>query len=180
MSHWTLLDFVFAGIIAISIVLALTKGLMREIVSLAALIGGFFLAVMYYPAAAGLFREFSRTDSVANFLGFLLIFLGCLLLGAVIAFLVNRFIKATSLKWVDRLLGGVFGLLRGWAICSIIALGLIAFPVKEGLMARSVLAPFMLAGARAAVLMTPQTLKDTFHEQYQKALRSWNQTRSAS
>ena len=179
-TQWTFVDFLFAGIVLVSIGFALMKGLVREIISLVALIGGFILAVLYYPILGGRLAEFCRTDAVANFAGFLIIFTGCILIGIIAAFLVNRFVKAASLKWIDRLLGGVFGLLRGWAIASILVLALIAFPIRENIMARSVLAPYLLAGARAAVLLVPQNLKDQFDEQYRKVLQAWNQSRSAS
>jgi len=42
-----------------------------------------------------------------------------------------------------------------------------------------VLAPYLLAGARAAVLLVPQDLKNSFNEQYKKVLESWNQRRGA-
>jgi len=178
LGQWTFLDYLFAGIILISIGFALMKGLVREIISLVALIGGFILAVLYYRVPASWLADLSRTESVANLGGFLAIFIGCLLLGAIISFIVNRFLKAASIKWVDRLLGGVFGLLRGWAICSILVLGLIAFPVRDSVMERSFLAPYMLAGARTAVLLVPQNLKDQFNEQYKKVLEAWNKSRS--
>jgi membrane protein required for colicin V production len=179
LSQWTFLDFLFAVIILVSTVFALMKGLVREVISLVALIGGFTLAVLYYRVPAGWLAEFSRTESVADLLGFLIIFIGFILLGAIAAFLVNRFVKAASLKWIDRLLGAIFGLLRGWVISSILVVALIAFPVRENLMARSFLAPFLLAGARTAVLMVPQGLKEKFTEQYKKVLQNWNKSRSA-
>jgi membrane protein required for colicin V production len=178
-SQWTFLDVIFAGIIVISTVFALLKGLTRGIVSLIALIGGFFLAVLYYPVAAKRLADYCRTESIANLLGFLIIFLGCILIGVIVAFAINRFLKAASLQWFDRLLGGIFGLLRGWAMSSILVIGLISFPINENTMARSVLAPYLLAGARAAVLIVPQSLKSKFNEQYQKILQTWNQNRSA-
>jgi membrane protein required for colicin V production len=177
-SQWTFLDFLFAFIILVSVGFALLKGMMREITSLVALIGGFILAILYYSVPAGWLSEISRNESVANLFGFLVIFLGCILIGAIISLIVNRFLKAASLKWVDRLLGGVFGLLRGWAICSVMAIGLIAFPIRENLMARSVLSPYLLAVARAAVHLVPQSLKDKFDEQYKKVLQNWNESRS--
>jgi len=180
LSQWTFLDCLCAVIILISIVLALRKGLAREIISLVALIGGFTLAVIYYPDAGRRLTEFSRTDSIANCLGFLIVFIGCLLLGAIASFVVNRFLKAVSLQWVDRVLGGIFGLLRGWAISSIIVVALVAFPLRENLMARSFLAPYLLAGARTAVFLVPQSLKDRFNEQYKKILQGWTQNRSAA
>jgi membrane protein required for colicin V production len=161
-------------------VFALMKGLVREIISLVALIGGFILAVIYYPNLGRRLAEFSRTESIANLLGFLIIFVGCLLLGAIIAFVVNRFLKAASLQWVDRILGGIFGLLRGWAISSIIVVALVAFPIRENLMARSFLAPYLLAGARTAVLLVPQALKDKFNAEYKKVLEGWTQNRSVA
>jgi membrane protein required for colicin V production len=180
--QWMFLDFLFAFIILVSIGFALTKGLMREIISLAALLGGFILATRFFHIPAGLLLEFSRNESIADFLGFLVIFLGCILVGAIVSFIVNRFLKAASLKWIDRLLGGVFGLLRGWAMCSILVIALVAFPLRDNgsMIAQSVLAPYLLAGARAAILAVPQGLKSKFNEQYRKVLQTWNQSRSAA
>jgi membrane protein required for colicin V production len=180
LNYWTFLDYIFALIIIISTGFALTKGLVREIVSLVALVGGFVLAVLYYPVIGGWFRDFARSESVAHLLGFLIIFLGCILLGAVIAFLINRFMKMASVEWVDRLLGGLYGFLRGWAVSAIIVLGLVAFPAREEALSRSYLAPYLLAGARAAELLVPKDLKDKFYSEYQKVIQNLNKSRNPS
>ena len=177
-SEWTFLDLFFAAIIIVSTVCAILKGLAREIISLVALVGGFILAVLYYRIPAGWLVEYTRKDALADLLGFLIIFIGCILIGIILAYLVNRFLKEASLKWIDRILGGIFGFLRGWAISSIIVVALIAFPVRDDIMARSVLAPFMLSGARTAVLLVPQDLKDKFYRHYRKVLQKWNENRS--
>jgi len=178
LSQWAFLDFVFGGIVLISTALALTKGLVREIISTLALVGGFVLAAMYYPIVARGLVEFSRTESIADLIGFMVIFFGCLLVGALSALLTKRFIKATSLQWIDRLLGGALGFVRGWAVASILVLALVAFPVRENLLARSVLAPYMLASARTAVILVPQGLKEKFNQRYTKVLHALNQNRS--
>jgi membrane protein required for colicin V production len=180
LSQWTFLDYVCVCIVLVSIGLAVTKGLVREIVSLVALIGGFILAVLYYHSLGSVLAEFCKTEEISSFVAFLMIFVGCLLVGAIVSFLMNRFMKAASIKWIDRILGGIFGLLRGWAIASILVLALIAFPLREQLIPQSVLAPYLLAGARAAALMVPQDLKDKFYEQYKKALKNWNQKKGAA
>ncbi len=176
-SQWSFLDYLVAIIVLVSTGFALTKGLAREVISLVALVGGFFLAVFYYPWTGAWFKDFARSESVADFLGFLLIFAGCITLGAVAAYLVNRFIKMASIQWVDRLLGAVFGFLRGWAIASIVVLALVAFPIREDTVARSRLAPYLLAGARGAVLMVPRELRDRFYIEYQKVLQNLNQSK---
>ncbi len=175
MGNWTLLDYAFVVIVLVSTIFAMTKGLMREIVSIVALIGGFLLAAFYYQVPGAWFGSFMRSESLAHLVGFLVIFIGCIIAGAVVAFLINKFVKMASLEWVDRLLGAVFGFLRGWLVCSIIVIGLVAFPVKEGLLARSVMAPYVLAGARAAVLLVPKELKAKFNDQYQKVIQILNQ-----
>ncbi|NLT33413.1 MAG: CvpA family protein [Acidobacteria bacterium] len=172
--QWTTFDLLFAGIVALSTLLALWKGIVREIVSLVALIAGFLLAVFFYPVPAARLIDFCRTEQIANLAGFLVIFLGTLLAGTLVSIALNRFLKAVTLKWADRFLGSIFGFLRGWAVCSILVLALIAFPVKKDLLSRSVLAPFLLGGASAAVRLTPQSLKDKFYTHYRKVLHSWN------
>ncbi|MEJ2110114.1 MAG: CvpA family protein [Acidobacteriota bacterium] len=178
MSQWSFLDLVFVVIFLVSIAFALLKGLAREIISLASLIGGFLLAVFFYDIPAAWFKELSKTDAIANLIGFALIFFGCILIGAIAAFLVNRLLKAASLKWIDRLLGGIFGLLRGWAIASILVVALIAFPVQNDFLARSILAPYLLAGAKIAVYCIPQEMKDNFNEHYAKVVDAWKKNRS--
>jgi membrane protein required for colicin V production len=176
-SHWSYLDSFFTIIVLVSSFFALRKGLVREIASLAALIGGFILAALYYRIPAVYMAEFARTEAIANLLGFLIIFIGCIIIGIIAAAIINRFLKAASLKWIDRILGGIFGFLRGWAISSILALGLIAFPIRENMIAGSYLAPFMMAGARMAVLLVPRNLKDQFNDQYEKVRKTWNENR---
>jgi membrane protein required for colicin V production len=178
--HVGSLDYLFVGIVLISTAFALTKGLTREIISLVSLIGGFVLAAFYYARVAVLFADLTRTQAVAHLLGFLGIFLGVIGLGAVASFAVNRLLKAASLQWFDRLLGAVFGFLRGWAVASVIVLALVAFPARQEAVSRSILAPYLLAGARAAVVVVPQELKDRFRVEYRKVLEAWNTHRSST
>lgn len=181
MSDWTSLDWFVVGIVVTSTAFALTKGLAREVISLVALLGGFLLAAFFHPRVASWIVDFTRTEAIAKLLAFLMLFLGSLVIGAVAAFVVNRFVKMASLEWIDRFLGGVYGLLRGWAVASIVVLALVAFPVaQESVVSRSVLAPFVLAGARGAVLLVPSHLKERFRGEYQKVVEAWNSGRSAS
>jgi membrane protein required for colicin V production len=178
-SQWTFLDLVFAAIILVSTGFALRKGLAREVISLVALFGGFLLAAFYYPLVARWFLNVAKTEAVADLIGFVTIFIACVLIGALAAFIVNRLIRMASLEWIDRLMGAIFGFLRGWAVASILALALIAFPVRQETLARSIFAPYLLAGARAAVLLVPRELRLKFNEEYHKILEIWNHDRSS-
>ena len=174
MSQWSAIDFVFGAIILLSTGLAIHKGLVRELVSLGALVLGFILAVFNYARIGAWFADLTSSRSIADFLGFMLIFVGCLALGGLAAFAAKRFVKMASLDWADRALGGVFGLLRGCALASIIVLALVAFPVREHWLARSRLSPYLLGMARAAVLVVPGDMKAKFYEGYQRVLAELN------
>ncbi|PYV08142.1 MAG: hypothetical protein DMG07_26660 [Acidobacteria bacterium] len=180
MSQFTFLDGLFAIIVLTSTAFALRKGIAREIVSLLALVGGFLVAAFYYGRVSAWFANVARTEAVAHLFGFLILFFGTLLLGAIVSFLVNRMLKTVSLEWIDRLLGGIYGFLRGWAVASILVLALVAFPVWRDSVGRSHLAPYLLAGARAAVMIVPRELKDRFRHEYKKVVEVWNSQRNST
>jgi len=172
----TPLDFVFGVIILVSTVVACFKGLARELISLGALIVGLIAAAFYYPRVGAWFRDLTSSENVSSFIGFMIIFLGCLIVGGVAAHVVKRLIKMAALTWVDRILGAIFGFVRGWALASIIVLALVAFPIRENRLARSYLGPYLLAGARGAVLLVPGELKEKFRSGYKQVLDALNQT----
>ncbi|MBM3791020.1 MAG: CvpA family protein [Acidobacteria bacterium] len=180
MSRLTAFDYLVAVILLSSTVFALVKGFAREMISLGALVLGFLLAAWYYPLLAAPLADWIRNQTIAGLIGFLVIFLGCLAAGAVAGYLVKRFVKTASLEWIDHLLGGAFGLLRGWAAASVLVLALVAFPVRESVVEKSLFSPYLLAGARAAVLMVPRELKDKFYAQYEKVIQSWNRQRTTT
>jgi membrane protein required for colicin V production len=167
-------DILFAVIILLSTVCAFFKGMFREIVGICVLILGFALSVMYYQAPAAKLAGFGCSETVAELLGFLGIFLGCVLLGAVVSFTVNRFLKAVKLKWADRLLGAIFGFLRGWILSAIIVLALTAFPAQNNFTARSLLVPYLLGSASLMIHLTPRDLKEKFQERSKQLINYWN------
>ena len=57
-------------------------------------------------------------------------FWGTLLVGAFVSFIVRKFLQTVGLQWFDRILGGVFGLLRGVLVDAVILMVLVAFAIK--------------------------------------------------
>ena len=175
MSQLNYFDILFIAIIALSTVSAFFKGMFREIIGLGVIILGFVFAVIYYKIPAGKCAKwFDIPETIASLLGFLGIFLGCILLGTLITFLINRFLKAVKLKWMDRLLGAIFGFLRGWVVSTILVLALTAFPMQNNFADRSVLIPYLLGSAGILVQLTPVDLKEKFDRHCKEILHSWN------
>lgn len=174
MGNLNYLDILALLILLISVVTAFAKGLFLELISLASVILGIFLAVLFYPDVAGLLGVLGLSvDLAAEFLGFVSIFLGTLLAGAIVSAVVNKVLKQLYLKWIDRFLGAVFGFVRGYLINAVIFLALTAFQMKEDLLVDSKLAEFFLAGARILVIFIPEDLKTQFLEAYEWLATAW-------
>ena len=167
-------DALFAVIILLSTVCAFFKGMFREIIGIGVIIIGFALAALYYGAPAAKLVDSGCSEIVASLFGFLGIFLGCVLLGIIASIVVDCFLKAVKLKWVDKLLGAIFGFLRGWIFSVIIVLALTAFPAQNNFMSRSLLVPYLLGNAGLLVQLTPEDLKEKFEKRSSQLINYWN------
>ncbi len=166
------LDIMAFAIIGISIWGAIAKGLIVELFSLTSVILGFVLASLYYDVLDVFFLGMT-SPARAGFVAFVVIFVGLIIIGTIAGALANRVIKKLHLKWMDRLLGGFFGLVRGWLIVSIVFLSFAAFGVQRGNIAHSRTAPIFLDSARLIVFWVPRELKAKFTEGYWKAFQLW-------
>jgi membrane protein required for colicin V production len=170
--RFSILDLLILAILAYSIVRSTMRGFMREIYILVSVLVGSILASWFYRPVGNLFKDVVRTENLALFLGFSLIFVGTLVAGAVVTWLVTRFMKRVKLQWADQLLGAAFGFIRGWMIGAVVLLVLTAFDVQTERIKNSALAPYFLPGSRAIAVITPYELKAKFLVGY-RSLESW-------
>jgi len=173
MGAWNWLDWVLATVIVVSVVTAMMKGFVREMISLAAVIAALIVAAVKYRQVAVYFEDITKSHEVALGAAFLTLFVGILFLGALISLLAQKLIKTAGIHWFDRFLGGVFGLVRGVLVDSVLLMVLVAFAIKPGSVQKAVLAPYVTTGARVIVLAMPDELKTQFRagfEQFRQAL----------
>ncbi|MGH9432318.1 MAG: CvpA family protein, partial [Terriglobia bacterium] len=168
MAAWNWLDWVLAVVVIVSVVSAVRKGIIGEIVSLATLIVGLIVAAAFYTRAAVWFQDFAKSKDVALALGFLLLFLGVLAAGALIAWVVQKLVKKAGLQWFDRFMGAIFGLVRGIVIDCVILMVMMAFAIKTQAVSRSALAPYVSTGARGLALVMPRDLRAQFANGFDK------------
>ena len=172
---FSLLDWLIIAVLVYSIVISWYKGFVREILGLITVLAGVLLAAWFYRGVATLFKDVVRTENLALFFGFSLIFVGTLVVGLLITWLVTRFMKFAKLEWADRLLGAAFGLIRGWVIGAVLLLGLTAFEVQTERLKNSELAPYFLPGSRVIAVLTPYELKAKFLVGYRVMERWWRE-----
>ena len=172
MGHFSLIDFFILLIMAWCIVRSAMKGFIREILWVAAVLVAIIVAGLFYHPAGSLFKDVVKTENLALFLAFSLIFVGTLILGFVVIWLVTRVMKFAKIEWFDQVLGAAFGFIRGWLLVSVLLLGLTAFDVQTERVRSSGLAPYFLPGARVIAVITPYDMKARFLVGY-RAVEKW-------
>ncbi|MGB8771323.1 MAG: CvpA family protein [Candidatus Korobacteraceae bacterium] len=164
MMSLSVLDWVILLIIVLSVLQAIAQGFFYEFFSLAGVIVGYLLAAWEYPRAAAWYAPHVNSQWAADIAGFFTIFFVVLLLAGVLGRTTRWAVHGVGLRWFDRLLGAVFGFLRGALVSMVVVLALAAFAPQWGRLQQSRIAPFMLAGGRALIWAAPAELRQRFRE----------------
>lgn len=155
-------DAAIVIVVVLSVLLAAAQGFFFEIFSLAGTVFGYLVAAWGYARLAPTFEPYVKTQWAANAAAFLTLFIAVTLLASAIGRLVRATMKEVGLRWFDRLLGGVFGLVRGLVIVMVLALAVAWFAPQSPFLANSRIAPYLLVGARAAVWLAPTEVRTQF------------------
>jgi membrane protein required for colicin V production len=159
------LDIVLIVILLATVIAGLIKGFVRSLVGIAAAIGGLILASQYYRTFARVVQIVISSPLWANLIGFLFVFLVVLFLGWALGALISKLMKG-PLHFMDHVLGGFLGFVKGVLICVVCVLALVVFPIDRGGVKESRLAPISYQVARTAILLIPAELKAKFKETY--------------
>lgn len=118
----TIFDYVVIGIVAVSLLMGLWRGVVGELIALAAWVMAFLAAVEFGGyVAQKLFRSIADPGLQAV-AGFAAVFFGILVLMALVRMAAGGLIRVLGLSVSDRLLGLIFGFGRG----VLIAMALVA------------------------------------------------------
>ncbi len=115
-----ILDYIFLALIVISALRGAFRGMVQEIISLAALFISLLLAAVFYPDGAQWLQGKSSLKDGADFIAFAAIFLASFILFKLIQKGIVYLINETPFESVDRLAGFFFGLLEGILICFLL------------------------------------------------------------
>lgn len=116
------LDLVILGIIAISAIISLMRGFVKEALSLTGWLAAIWVSITYSDKMADLLASTISTPSIRFVIAFTALFVATLLLSTLINYLVSQIVKKTGLSGTDRMIGVVFGVARGAAVVGILVL----------------------------------------------------------
>jgi len=152
-------DYAVIGIVALSLMFGMWRGVVSELIALAAWV----LAVMTaleFGGDAGEFVFFKIADPAVRLLaGCALLFVVVLVVMALLRIAVNNVVKALGLTLSDRLLGMFFGLARGVAVVvALVAAGGLTSAPQQPWWKQATLEPPLETAVLAAKPWLPKDL----------------------
>jgi len=107
------LDWIALGVTLASMLVGAWRGLVVEVLSLVSWLAAFVLAQWFAPDVASKLPMAGAGEQVRYAAGFVLVFVATLFAGGLIGFALSKLLSAVGLGAINRLLGALFGALRG-------------------------------------------------------------------
>lgn len=126
----TWLDYAACALLAASILWGVWRGLVHEVISVAAWVLAFLAANLFAGPLGEELPGVLPTPEIRVLVAFIAVFVATLAVCTLVGLLLSRLAKVAGLGGLDRVLGGVFGLARAMVILLAFALlaGLTALP----------------------------------------------------
>ena len=123
-------DCAILGIIAVSALVSVLRGFVREALSLVGWILAFWVALSFAGTVATLLVDAIGAPAVRQGVAFFVLLMATLVLTALANLMAARLVVTTGLSGTDRTLGIVFGMARGTVIVAVLVMlaGLTALP----------------------------------------------------
>ena len=107
------LDILILLPLLVGLVIGIKRGLIIELTNLISIIAGVVCArLLSAPVAAWIAQQFTWPEAVCSVVAYTLLFLISTILLYLLGKLLTKLFKAVKLGWLNRLLGGVFGLAK--------------------------------------------------------------------
>ncbi len=155
------LDVILLLPLLAGLVRGFTRGFISEVIALAVVILGVLGARWFAPAVSGaVMTLFAWPKGVCDVVGYTIIFLAIAVALSLLARLLNRFLSAIHLGWVNRIVGAAFGLCK-YGLITLIAVFIVERTNAEyhylddaPVVKKSVLYPKMVKAAHAVLSFT--------------------------
>ncbi|HEU0234480.1 MAG TPA: CvpA family protein [Gallionella sp.] len=160
-------DFAVMAILLVSLLFGLWRGLVYEVLSLMGWPVAFVLSKLFAGNVAPMMPGAQETIRIT--LAYAVVFVAALIVWGLLAWLLSRLVKAVGLGWLDRVLGGLFGVLRGGLVILVLVwlAGMTAVPEQPFWRAAQ-----MSKTAEDAALLTKVWLPDNIAQRVRYRIRS--------
>jgi len=169
--HW--LDILILTIVLFFFLIGVTRGLVNQIFSLAAVIGGVISGILFYDLAGKILIEkgFVQTPSSALLIGFISVVIVSFVIIQVLGWIATRLIGKLRLGWLNRLAGGAVGILIGVVVAFLVLSWLNISVIKsESAVDKSKFFPHVKNSYDTIIVLIPDDLRKGY-EHAKKRIR---------
>lgn len=132
------IDIIIAVLLVVGLISGLRDGAVKQIAGLAGLIGGLLLGRAFYlPVGEWLTNSLNISAQSAHITAFIVIMIVVPLLFNLVGWLVSKLLSAICLGWVNRLLGGLVGVLKFALLAGIVITGIEFFDQHDSLISEA-------------------------------------------
>jgi membrane protein required for colicin V production len=136
-----IIDIIIGVALIASIVTGIVRGFAKEISVLAGLIFGLYIASQKYLALEKYLFHSSPVSTTYKVISFIIIFIIVFIVFLLLGLLLRKIIQLIMLGWLDKILGGIFGFIKGLIIIwLILMLVTTIFPNTINIISKSKLA----------------------------------------
>jgi membrane protein required for colicin V production len=169
-------DILIIIILVVTLTRGIFRGLVKELASIIGVLGGFYAAYSYYAFLGSPLTRWIPQAGWANIVGFVLIFTGVYLIVSILGVIIKYLLSIAFLGWMDRLCGALFGGIKGFMICAVLLVALIAFlPARSTLVKGSMLSPYIMKIAQPMARVVSKEMRQRYTRNAQKVEKSWRQ-----
>ena len=118
-----IIDIIIIAALVVSIIIGFVRGFVKESISIATLVIAIWAALYFGPAAGELSENWLSSQELQTWFGRLLIFGVILAVGGLLGWGVSKLVRLSVLSGIDRLLGSIFGVLRGILLVALFVIG---------------------------------------------------------
>lgn len=123
-------DWLMLAVLLVSLAVGLWRGLVFEVLSLLGWIASFFVAQWFAPDVAVWLPLSTASPPVRFAAAFVVTFIGAVFVAGLLAALVKKLVAAVGLRPVDRVLGALFGVVRGVVVLLVATVVIEMTPLK--------------------------------------------------
>ena len=135
-------DVVIVGVVGVSTVIGLMRGLVRELMSLVVWLTAFVASLALGAPVAALL---DLGGAAGTAIGFAIVFVVVLVAGALVQRMLAKVVQTAGIGGVDRMLGSMFGALRGALLTVVALIAIRPFAQASEWWLESALVPALLA-----------------------------------
>jgi len=132
-----ILDIIVLVLLVIGLITGMKDGLVKRVLGLVGLVAGLIIGKKIYLSVAEKLMPFlGMSEKTTQIIAFALILIIVPLIFSLIAWLIGNLLKTAGLGWVNRLLGGIIGVITNALFVGLIFVGIESFDTHEVMLSK--------------------------------------------